>query len=563
MRLFYILLFSFLGVNSIHANHLINQNQADTTKTFVEDKMFQMKMAQARNVYSEYNYFRALEMYEQLYSTNRNSALLNMYIGECHFALKQYDKARIYLERAKELNENVHKELDYLLGQLYHRYGDIENATKHFEKYLPTTKQKSEDRSETLRFLSQLKTAKELINNPINVSIKALPTEINSVYDDYAPSISADGQMMIFTSRRTDTKGRGTDPNDMKFYEDIYISMWDTVNKSWGKAEPASGRINTEFHDASLSLSPDGTTIFIYKNVPGETQSGDIYFSKFGKEGKWASPKPMPKPVNSSYFESSASLSADGKYLYFISERNKGYGRGDIYRSKKISKDEWGVPENLGPVVNSAEDEISVFIHPDGKTLFFSSERGNSMGGYDVFKTVFDKGKWSEPENLGYPINSFGDDLHFVMSTDNKTAYFSSVREDIGVGARDIFVVDMVNNQVQISKEEIKEAKKVEDTKGLSIVKGTIVDSDAAQTMEIEINFYNNSGEKIASTMSSAEGEYFITLPGNQDYKVNIVRKGYIDLNEEFNLPLDDEKTFVKVKNFIMNRVPVEPRKKK
>ena len=544
-------------------------SSSDTTKNFVEDKLLLMQMSKARTAFVEYEYYKALDMYEELYGGNKNSALLNLRIAECHHALKQYDKAKIYAEAAKELNPNVHEDLFFLSGQIYHRLGDINAARENFKKYLPLTKKRSDERKDTERFLKQLDVAEDLLKKPVDVEIKALGTNVNSPYDDYAPSVSADGSMMIFTSRRTDTKGRGTDPYDKKFYEDIYISMWDSVKNEWGLAEHVPGRINTEFHDASLSISPDGGTIYIYRNIPGETQSGDIYFSNYKNE-RWGSPKPMPKPINTSYFESSASLSADGKYMYFVSERASGYGRGDIYRSKKISKNEWGVPENLGAVVNSEHDEISVFIHPDGKTLFFSSERETSMGGYDIFKTVYNKGKWSTPENLGYPINSFEDDLHFVLTIDNKTAYFSSVREKEGVGGRDIFMADMSKYPIHISEEERAKEKELAAKSGedkiasnLSILKGKVLDSDAAQSMEVELSFYNNAGEKIGSTYSSIEGEYFITLPGNEDYKVEIKQKGYLDFSEEFNLPLGEGQTFIKAKNYIINRVPVEPRKRK
>ena len=280
--------------------------------------------------------------------------------------------------------------------------------------------------------------------HPVNVKIKNLGHDINSEYDDGEPQITADGKTIYFTSRRPDTKGGGIDPNTGQYYDDIYSSAWNDEANKWNPAVNVD-ELNTAGHDAVLGISPDGNTIFVYRNVPKVTGSGDIYFSTKKADGKWQPPKPMPKPINSSFFEGSCSLTPDGNYLYFVSERNGGYGNGDIWRSKRIGKGQWGKPVNLGPTVNTIGDEMSVFMYPDGKTLFFSSNGHNTMGGYDIFMTQMKAdSSWTEPINLGYPINTTKDEKTFTMTADGKKAYITS-NKDNGLGGYDIYEVDMSN----------------------------------------------------------------------------------------------------------------------
>jgi hypothetical protein len=336
---------------------------------------------------------------------------------------------------------------------------------------------------------------------------------------------------MIFTSRRPETKGGGIDVEaDKKYFEDIYLTTWNEEKKNWEEAEPIKGNLNTEGHDACLSLSPDGNTIFIYRNIEDETRSGDIYVSKKNSNGKWGAAHSIGEPINSSYFESSASISADGNYLYFVSERKGGIGNGDIWVSKKIGKNQWGEPVNLGAVVNTIEDEVSVFIHPDGKTLFFSSRGHNSMGGYDIFKTVKDdKGNWSKPENIGYPINTVNDDLHFVLSTDNKTAYYSTEIVGRGLGERDIYKVDMKNYKIIKGSDG-------SDAPTIGIVQGKVFDTATGVEMEAEIVVYDNATNQEVAKTDALDGNFFFALPVNKIYSIKAKKIGYQDKTENFEL---------------------------
>jgi hypothetical protein len=263
--------------------------------------------------------------------------------------------------------------------------------------------------------------------------------------EEYAPSITADGKMLVFTSRRDNTTsppermGKNIDEKgDYKFYEDIYYSVIDSVTGEWSDCEKLPGSVNTNYHDAVLSIVPDGSMIYVYKN-DGEN-AGDIFFSKKG-ETKWREAERLPKSINSTYFEGSVSQTADGSRLYFISERQTGLGRGDIYYSEK-SGSGWGKPTNMGSMINTPYDEKFVFIHPNGKTLFFASEGHLGMGSYDIFKTELVNGVWTKPFNLGYPINTVNEESTFSLTSDNKNMYIAAEYRD-SYGDRDIYKVDI------------------------------------------------------------------------------------------------------------------------
>ncbi|MDQ3192477.1 MAG: tetratricopeptide repeat protein [Bacteroidota bacterium] len=529
---------------------IVSVKDTNSTKGF-NSVTNQIKLKQARASFLTEDYKVALETYREIFSSFPNEAIINFRLGECYFALKNYDATIEFLENARTQDPQVNKSLNLILGQAYQRNGKLDKTIEVLQEYLNNPKSSKEENSQALIFIEQCKTAKALMANPVNVKINNPGPDINSVYEDYAPSLTADGKTLIFTSRRPETTGGKVDI-DGKYFEDIYISTYNDSTNKWSVAESVEGRLNTEFHDAALSISADGKQIFVYKNIPGETGSGDIYVSKLNNKEKWGAPKPMPKEINTSYFESSASLSADEQYFYFVSERRGGYGNGDIYRCKKISKREWGEAENLGPVINSSEDEVSVFIHPDGKTLFFSSKGHNTMGGYDIFKSVNTNGVWSKPENIGFPINTLQDDLHFVLSLDNSTAYYSSTKKGT-LGERDIFQIDMKSYAVHLKDGEVYKSN------GLSILKGSVYNTDAAQVVEANIRILDLQEKEITSIDTNTEGEYFVTLPGGVDYQMVISTEGFETIKEKINLPLDETKTFILVKHFLIEKLVRAP----
>lgn len=441
MKLFTVL----FAVLSIFINgSVFSLNPPDSTKSIFEKGSDTYKMQKARTLYLNRDYQAALEVYETLIPTNGDNALLNFRMGECLLAMMHYQTAFGYLEKAQKLNPAVDKEFYLTYGKTLHHLEKLDEAMGQYEKYKSTLDSTKFHLSiEVNLLMEQVKYAKEMMKKPVDVTITSLGDIINSKYDDHGPSISADGKTLIYTSRRPETTGASRDPEDKKYYEDIYISTWNDAESRWNKGEQVPGRLNTEVHDGCLSIAPDGSEIFVYKNS-GEGGSGEIFVSRLSTSGKWGTAKELGKTINTSYFESSASMTADGKTLYFISERKGGFGLADIYVSQKISKTEWGPAVNIGNAINTTFDERMVFIHPNGKYLFFSSDGHSTLGGYDIFVSKFnDKDStWGKPVNLGYPVNTVNDEINFTLTSNGKKAYMSAFKLD-GLGEVDIYEIDL------------------------------------------------------------------------------------------------------------------------
>lgn len=491
-----------------------------------------IKMFNAEQRFYAGDYQGALSVYNDVLKTKPNDANVIYHIAECHFKLGQYPLALENVKKAKGIDAKGNEEISLLLGQLYHMDGNLDEALTEFTAYktLIGSNSKKLKESDIDLYLSQVNMAKTLMATSVNVKVENATDIINSEYDEKAPSVTADGKTLIFTSRRPGKSSALDIEGDKKYFEDIYIARWDSVKRGWGTAELLPGTINTEGHDACSSISPDGKEIFIYKNdADGESRGGDVYTSKLSSSGKWGAPKPLGKPVNTTYFEGGACIAPDGNTLYFVSERPGGYGHADIYMAKRKDRITWDVPVNLGADVNTAEDEGGIFLAPDGKTLFFTSQGYNSMGGYDIFKTVNENGKWSKPVNLGYPINTINNDMSLTLSADAQTGYFISDRKG-GLGDLDVYKLDLVHYPVL--EKDMK--YKTDSMPAMGILKGTVFNATDGTALEAEVVILDETGAKVGSTMSSTGGgDYFITLSTTKVYEVKIELEGYKPISEK------------------------------
>ncbi len=422
-----------------------------------------IKMMQAKTSMTEGDYNGALRVYRALYTEHGTDGMLNWRMGECYIALNQGQDALAYLQKAREADPNIDKDLEYNTALAYRMVGDQKKAIEHLTTYLANDKLVKSDKDKAEELKAKCEATIAMMANPVNVKITSAGAGINTDENhEYHPSVTADGKIMVFTSRRSDTEGGERYPDDNDWYEDVYITYWSDSLNAWAPAVPIPGAINTEKHDASLSISPDGRQLFIY----GNQNAGDIFISKTRMNknaseaiaqgsadaaylmslNRWSKAYSLGKNVNSGYWDSNASVTADGKTIYFASERPKGKGNGDIWMSRAESTTKWLPAENLESI-NTVEDEKGAFIHADGKTLFFSSRGHNNMGGYDIFKTVRqDDGSWSEPVNLGYPINTPGDEVDFTVTADGKTAYYST--KSSANGKYDIMKIDLTNYKI-------------------------------------------------------------------------------------------------------------------
>ncbi len=542
-RILFLIIISFTLISSYAQSSVIDN---------AEDKI---KIFNAHQSYLRGDFPKALGLFKDVFGSRQSDGEMAYWVGACYLALGDNEHAKEFYEKAEGINANAHTNLHMDLGKVYQSEGETDKAIEQFEKFKTANAANAKllKDSDIEHYLEQCRLAKDMTTKPIDVTFENMGQLINSQYDDKRPSLSADGKTFIFTSRRPRDKESLVDKEgDGKYFEDIYISRWDSAKNSWEEPDLIPGAVNTEAHDAACSISPDGKTIFLYKNDAIEARGGDIWYSKIGSSGKWGTPKPMGKPVNTTYWEDGASLSPDGSTLYFISEApgKTAMGKGDIYMAKRKGKSSvWETPVSLGSVINSAYDEGAPYIAADGKTLFFCSEGHGSMGSYDVFRSTMDaNGQWSKPENLGYPINTIGAEKSFIISTDGNTAYIASDRKG-GFGERDIYKVD-VSRYNLIGKLGSKNAEP-----SMSILKGTIYTSDTGQPLEADITFLDASGAKVGNTVSSTEGDYFITLKGDQKYTIKVEAKGYAPKEEVVELKQGKNgNIFSLVKHFLLNK---------
>ena len=397
------------------------------------------------------DYRGALSVFRKILSVDSANATANFRVAECHYNLGKPKLGIKYGERALRLDSLVNTDVYFVLGESYHRIGELEKAVKNYMVFKSKSSTKTNEDYEVDRLIKQCEYAKKMMLKPVNATITNMGRRINTFNPEYSASVTADGKVIVFTSRRADSEGGEIDEmSDRMYFEDIYISYWNDTNKEWSISEPVPGSVNSPTHDAVLSISPDGRSVYVYKNELGETKSGDVYIARKTEDNRFGRAKPVDegRNVNSSYFEGSASAMQEGDVLYFVSDRPGGNGQADIYMAKKEGRD-WGKAINLGDSINTSGDEVGVYIHPSGEYLFFTSNGHQSMGSYDIFISKKVDGIWSKAINLGYPINTVGEEKTISVTQDLTKAYISANRKG-GKGGSDIYEVDL--SQLDIFK---------------------------------------------------------------------------------------------------------------
>ena len=545
---------------------VLAQNVEFDKKNFSKDdkKLFKLARAELKegnDYYDAMRYSTALEHYKAAHKFNPNNAELNYKVGKCFLKTQSKVKSIPYLEKALKLDPMVMPDVRYLLGQGYHLNYEFDRAIKEYKAYRSNpgvdSKQVTTVMAAINKKIEECLTGKKLVAAPVRVFIDNLKA-VNSPYPEYSPLISADESMMIFTSRRSNTTGGGKDEgSDFHYYEDVYISY--QIDGEWSAPVNVGKPINTDVHDATVGLSPDGQSLFVYRFQMGD--GGDIYQCELQGD-TWSKPKHLGKNINTKAHESSACFSNDGRTMYFVSDKLEGgMGGRDMYKAtldnpdaKIGNKKRWGSPFNLSTTLNTKYNEEGVFMHPDGKTLYFSSKGHETMGGYDIFKAVKDEnGRWGKPVNLGYPINTPDDDVFFVISASGKHGYYSSIKSD-GMGEKDIYKITflgpekppVLNNEDNLLaslanpvKETVIEEVVEIRTIALTILKGTITDALTTKPVQAEIELIDNEKNKIIATFksNSKTGKYLVSLPAGKNYGLAVKSEGYLFHSENFDIP--------------------------
>ncbi|HWY38130.1 MAG TPA: OmpA family protein [Bacteroidia bacterium] len=362
------------------------------------------------------------------------------------------------------------------------------------------------------------------VHDSVTIEIKNPGKEINSAFADYAPVISADGSVMIFTSRRPVSEKEIR--KNSASTEHIFSSEFDLKTHTWSNAFILPGTVNIRSrNNSAIALSNDGQQMLTYHDdING---NGDIYQSKLNGT-QWTEAVSLGEPINSKYHESSAGISPDGKTIYFVSDRPGGAGGRDIWCSTKNEKGQWGNAINMGAPVNTDKDEEGVFAHPDGKTIYFSSKGNEGFGGYDIYRSVFKNGVWGTPENLGEPLNTDGDDVFFVMHANGMKGYYSSSIAG-GAGDKDIYEVTFI--PVKKEKPPVGPA--------LTLLKGLVLDEEKLTPVEAFIEIVDNEKHEIISTFSSnsSSGKFLVSLPAGKNYGIAVKAENYLFYSDNFNLP--------------------------
>lgn len=479
---------------------------------------FKAKFSKADALIYEGKYDQALPLIMDLISTDSSNANLNHMMGVCYLFTKKYDKAIYYLDKAVRDVSISHQEANakerkapgmayYYLGKAFHFTNNFDQAISNLYNYRSFVDMNDyATYSEVKRQIEYSENARELVEKPIDLNIKNLGPTVNTQYPEFSPAISADGQTLIFTSRREGGTGGKLDQNGL-FYEDIYVCKRD--GEGWTKPQNIGRTINTDGHEASIGLSPDGQTLFIYKDDNGD---GNIYYSNL-INNEWSVPRKVSGGVNTKAWETHATISDKGDIIIFSSNREGGQGARDLWFAQMLPNGQWGQAQNMGAVLNTQYDEDAPSLSPDGKILIFSSKGHNSMGGFDIFRSELVDGVWSLPENLGYPLNTAEDDIFLVTTPDGRYAYYSS-RRDGGFGDTDLWLVKM----------EITNPSLLVVFKGI-----VVVPANEYVNLKVTIKVVNQSTGKTVGEYrpNAVNGNYVLVLDPGSPYEVTYSAEGY------------------------------------
>lgn len=529
---------------------------------------------QADDVYD----FSAKESAQQIYlmalEENPANVKANFMVGVIYFETIHKPRGLKYFLKAFELDPQYNPSilindfplaepeyklsLLYYIGQAYHFSHDFDNAISYYDRYEGELKKMYASKKITSEMMDteiedikrkhyECENGKEFVANPKDVVIENIGEQINGPYSDYTPVVSADDKVLIFTSRRP---GGMTEDvaDDNVYFEDIYISRRENPEDNWSDAVNIGPVVNEEGHDATSSISPDGKTLFLYKDAKG----GSLYSSKWEEEssGEWGTPKLVKELKSKSSFEPHVSITENEDAMYFISNREGGIGENDIWVVKK-EDEKWGDPLNVGEILNTKYNERGVYVDADGKTLYFSSEGHKGMGGLDVFKSEFDEEKkeWKEPENVGYPINTSDDDVFISFINNGEKAYYSSAKDE-GYGKQDIYLVTL-----PIEPEPIVEDTPVvavvdtpvvvaKETKMYPVIlKGFITDASTGEPLSVELEIRSSIDNSVITVVNTGlDGAYSYSFTNSKEltYTVNAQKTGFIYASKDAVIPAQD-----------------------
>jgi flagellar motor protein MotB len=469
---------------------------------------------EARQFHAMNDFKSAIEAGERILENEPSFVQAHLLLADVYFDMKNPVKEAFHLEKAKELSEEPL--ILSRLGDAYFSLGNYNNALKVYRLYADHEKVKGKSKEDAARKIQNSLFSIEAVQNPVDFDPVPLPGTINTEADEYWPSLSVDQQQLIFTRL---IKIRGQQPQ-----EDFYVSEF--VDNAWQHAR-AIAEINTHENEGAHTLSADGKVLFFTAcNRRGGAGSCDIYYS-FHNGDKWSTPLNAGPGLNTAYWEAQPSLSSDGRFLYFASNRPGGKGGRDIWKAEFMGAGsnghlKWSKPVNLGDSINTPGNETSPFIHAGNRDFFFSSDYHTGMGGYDLFVSqIIHDSVYYAPRNLGYPVNTNNDEQGLYISADGLTAFFSSSRDSMkGLDIYSFALDESIRPQPA------------------TYVKAVVSDSETGLPVQAEIELVNLSVKEQPARQETtgSDGVLLITIPAGADYAFSVSRDGYLFYSNSFNL---------------------------
>lgn len=483
------------------------------------------KNKKAIELYTEADNFRvrgqnsqAIGLLNEALKRDRNFVEAYYRLGIIYMTIKDFPQAVTNFEKGLALTDDIRKQkiFWYDLGESYFSIGDYDRAEETLGKFLKAEVQSRAKIERAKLLMSNVQFARDNRDNVSKYQLRPLSDTVNAFVMQYFPVLTADQQQLIFTRR---LGGGGNDD------EDLVVSR-KTPNGRWSEPQSISPNINSQLNEGTCTISADGRKL-IFTSCIGRQGFGscDLYESiRVGDQ--WTKPRNLGPNVNSSEWESQPSLSADGRTLYFVSDRRGGLGRRDIWISHLDDAGQWTRAKNLGKPINTPYDEISPFIHVNNRVLYFASNGLVGFGGYDIFfseKSEVD-GSWSEPKNMGSPINNHEDQFSLFITSDGEKGYYSHEEvRDAGYTVSRIFEISIPEDQ------RIRYRS--------NYVKGIVRDKESRKPLAAAIELINLKTENTESLVSSdsVTGSYLIVLTEGAEYALYVNKEDYLFKSLNFN----------------------------
>lgn len=483
-------------------------------------------------------YDEAYEQYLIAWQVNPENAELNMKMGQCLIYLGRYFESQEYLSRSYNLSDLDNGFIHFLLGQSHQLTKDYQKAIDHYLNYRSYSRiMDKRQLADIDKRIAHCKNAQLAESNPVQIRLKNVEDAINGSGNDLHPTLNTEGNRMYFTAEKKSVLHKKKDKASGRFGRDIFISDYD--HGEWKLSKPLKAPINGKTNDEVLSIAVDETKMLLSRG------DGDIY-EAIQVNGKWEKPRKLPPPVNSKHDENSASYNHDGTGIYFSSNRPNGFGKYDLYYVEK-KKSKYKNLTNLGKHINSPDDEMGVFCHQSGNALYYSSDKKKGYGGYDLYSVVKDSisNDWQQPQHLDYPVNSPEDEVRLTMDYNAKKVCFSKLSED-GYGLQDIFSLHGPQDLF------------IKDWRSYQLVRGKALNEDGTPLHAfIKLGFLGGKSHFGYYETNPADGSFIALLEKNKPMSVYAHAKGYFPLFDLMEIQTDEEKIFTlypikKGKNFII-----------